>query len=301
MDLASIKGSGRGGRVLMGDLEAATHQHAGEAAAGNGRETVSKPPTTAAFYVPGTRVKLRRLRRTIAETMTRATRTIPHYSLVDECDATTLVQLRESLREVFQRESVRLTYLPFVVRAAVAALRELPLVNASLDESAEEIVLHDRYHIGIATATPEGLIVPVLHDADQMSLVEIAREIQRLVEVARSGRARPEDLRGGTFTITSIGNLGGLISTPIIHPPEVAIMGVGRIVRRPVYDASGALRPADLVYLSFSFDHRVVDGDVGAQFARAVIQRLENPAPLLLAPTFTPKAAGSDPSPSTQR
>jgi pyruvate dehydrogenase E2 component (dihydrolipoamide acetyltransferase)/2-oxoisovalerate dehydrogenase E2 component (dihydrolipoyl transacylase) len=209
-------------------------------------------------------------------------RTIAHYSYVDECDVTELVRLRESLRDRFAREGIKLTYLAFFVKAAVAALKEVPLVNASLDDSAGEIVLHDRYHIGVAVATPGGLIVPVVRDADRKSLVEIAREIERLSSEARAGKARLEDLRGSTFSVTSVGNIGGLISTPVINYPEVAILGVGKVVRRPVYDTSGALRPADLVYLSFSFDHRVLDGAMGAVFGNAVIRQLQNPAILLL-------------------
>jgi pyruvate dehydrogenase E2 component (dihydrolipoamide acetyltransferase)/2-oxoisovalerate dehydrogenase E2 component (dihydrolipoyl transacylase) len=214
--------------------------------------------------------------------MVRSKEIIPHYSYMDECEVTELVRLRESLRESFANAGIKLTYLPFFVKAAVAALKEVPLVNATLDDKAEEIVLHDRYDIGVAVATPNGLIVPVVHDADRKELAQIARDIERLGNEARTGRSRLEDLRGGTFTITSIGSIGGLISTPIINHPEVGILGIGKVVKRPVYDATGDLRPADLVYLSFSFDHRVLDGAVGAAFANALIRRLKNPATLLL-------------------
>src|ERR1051326_1683267 len=231
---------------------------------------------------PGTRMKLHGLRRLIAEHMVRAKHTIPHYSYVDECDVTELVRLREALRETYQQSGVKLTYLAFVVKAVVAALKEVPLVNSSLDEEAGEIVLHDQYNVGFAVATPGGLIVPVVHHADRLDLGQLAREIERKSGEARTGKAKREDLKGGTFTVTSIGNIGGLISTPIINHPEVGILGLGKIVRRPVYDASGAIRPADLVYLSFSFDHRVVDGAIGAVFGNAVMRRLANPATLLV-------------------
>src|SRR5262249_49389478 len=154
------------------------------------------------------------------------------------------------------------------------ALKEVPIVNASLDEAAGEIVLHDHYNIGVAVATPSGLMVPVVHDADRKDLAEVARTIERLSTEARAGKVRLEDLRGRAFRVTSIGNIGGLISTPVINHPEVGIMGIGKIVKRPVYDAAGDLRPADMVYLSFSFDHRVVDGAVGAVFGNAVIRCL---------------------------
>ena len=189
---------------------------------------------------------------------------------------------RASLREPFERHGLRLTFLPFFVKAAVAALKEVPIANASLNDTTGAVTLHDRYHIGIATATPVGLLVPVVRDADKKDLATIAREIERLSAEARAGRARREDLRGSTFTITSIGSIGGLISTPIINHPEVGILGVGKIVKRPVYDDAGNIRPADLVYLSFSFDHRVVDGAVGAVFGNAVMRHLRKPAGLLL-------------------
>jgi pyruvate dehydrogenase E2 component (dihydrolipoamide acetyltransferase)/2-oxoisovalerate dehydrogenase E2 component (dihydrolipoyl transacylase) len=143
-------------------------------------------------------------------------------------------------------------------------------------------VLHDRYHIGFAAATPAGLIVPVIHDADKKSILDLAREVERLSTEARTGKVKRESLQGGTFTITSIGSIGGLISTPIINHPEVGILGIGKIVKRPVYDEVGHLRPAHMVYLSFSFDHRVLDGAVGAAFGNAVVKRLQHPAGLLV-------------------
>ena len=274
IDLAGVHGSGPQGRILIDDLSAAL------ANTGAARPAPAAP--RADYGVPGSRIKLQGLRRRIAERMVQSKQTIPHYAYVDECDLTALVALRDNLREPFDRAGVKLTYLPFLVKAAVRALKEVPIVNASLDEAAGEIVLHDRYHIGIAVATPGGLIVPVVQDADKKDLVQIARDIERLSADARAGKSRREDLRGGTFTITSIGGIGGLISTPIINPPEVGIVGVGKIVKRPVFDDAGLVKPADLVYLSFSFDHRVLDGAVGAAFGNALIRHLQRPAALLL-------------------
>jgi len=227
-------------------------------------------------------MKLAGMRRRIAEHMVHSKHTIPHYSLIDECDVTDLVKLRAGLKDVYERLGVKMTYLAFFVKAVAAALKEVPIVNASLDDEKGEIVLHDRYHVGIAVATPTGLIVPVVRDADKKDLGSVAREIDRLSSEARAGKSRLEDLRGGTFTVTSVGNLGGLISTPVINHPEVGIMGVGKIVRRPVYDDAGQIRPAEMLYLSFSFDHRVVDGAVGATFGNAVLARLRNPAAMLV-------------------
>jgi pyruvate dehydrogenase E2 component (dihydrolipoamide acetyltransferase)/2-oxoisovalerate dehydrogenase E2 component (dihydrolipoyl transacylase) len=276
VDLAEIRGTGPEGRILIGDLP--TRVHPPEA------QPKSPAEPAADFGKPGSRIKLQGLRRRIAERMVLAKRTAPHYSYVDECDASELVRLREALKPMYARAGVKLTYLPFLVKAVVAALKEVPMVNATLDEKAGEIILHDDYHIGIAVAAPAGLLVPVVHEADKKDLGQIAREIERLSADARSGKSRLEDLRGGTFTITSIGGIGGLISTPILNHPEVGILGVGKFVKRPVYDEHGDLRAADMVYLSWSFDHRVVDGAIGAVFGNAVIRQLQNPLPLVATP-----------------
>ncbi len=277
IDLATVSGSGPGGRVLIDDLTALLRRGDGMAKA----PAASLEPG-ADYGTPGTRRKLIGIRRQIAEHMVESKRTIPHYSYVDECDISDLVRLRASLKETFAQRGLKLTYLPFFVKAAVEALKEVPIVNASLDETAGEIVLHDRYDIGIAVATPNGLLVPVVREADRKDITQIARDIEQLSRSAREGTARRDELRGGTFTITSIGGIGGLISTPVINYPEAAILGIGRVIKRPVYDGDGNLRPADLVYLSFSFDHRILDGAIGAAFGNAVIRRLQNPAALLV-------------------
>jgi pyruvate dehydrogenase E2 component (dihydrolipoamide acetyltransferase)/2-oxoisovalerate dehydrogenase E2 component (dihydrolipoyl transacylase) len=278
IDLAGVEGTGPGGRVLIDDLTA--HVPAvreGEAPAEPGRR---EPKLD--LGKPGTRIKMVGLRRKVAEHMVLAKRSIPHYSYIDECEITDLVRLREQLKGPLARQGVRLTYLPFFVKAAVGALQEVPLVNATLDEDAGEIVLHDKYHIGVAVAVPGGLIVPVIHDADKKDIPTIAREIERLGNEARTGKIKLEDLKRGTFTVTSIGSIGGLISTPVINHPEVGILGLGKTVRRPVYDSAGNIRPADIIYISLSLDHRVVDGAVGAVFANALIKQLQNPAVMLL-------------------
>ena len=225
-------------------------------------------------------------RRRIADHTAEAKRRVPHYSYIDECEVTDLVRLRAQLREPFARTGVKLTYLAFVVKAVARALKEVPIANSTLDEAANEIVLHDRYHVGVAVAAPGGLIVPVVKDADKKDLPAIAADIGRLSREAKTGRVRPDDLKGGTFTVTSVGNLGGLISTPIVNYPEVGILGLGKVVRRPVYDDHGGLRPADVLYLSLSFDHRVVDGAVCAVFGNAVARHLRRPATLLLPETY---------------
>lgn len=293
LDLSRIRGSGPGGRILVEDLVAFLRPLASPVTEVPSSARASRPTDLLDLGRPGTRVPLVGLRRRIAEHLVAAKRFIPHYSYIDECDVTDLVRLRDQLREEAARSGVKLTYLPFIVKAVVLALQEVPLVNSTFDEQAGEIVVHDRYHIGIAVATAGGLIVPVVHDADQKDIFALAAEIERLSQLARQGRIAWQDLQGGTFTITSIGNIGGLMATPIINHPQVGIVGVGKIVKRPVYDEQDQLRPVQMVYLSFSFDHRVVDGAVGAVFGNAVRRHLQAPARLLLPTTGTPARASS--------
>ena len=279
VDLGRVRGTGPHGRILLDDLT----PHLAPPAA-----TSAPKAEQPAFDLgtPGTRTKLVGLRRRIADHMVESKRRVPHYSYIDECDVTDLVRLRAQLREPFARTGVKLTYLAFVVKAVTRALKEVPVANSTLDEAAGEIVFHDHYHVGVAVATPGGLIVPVVKDADKKDLPAVAADIDRLSREAKAGRARPDDLKGGTFTVSSVGNVGGLISTPIVNHPEVGILGVGKVVKRPVYDDAGRLRPADVLYLSFSFDHRVVDGAVGAVFGNAVARHLSSPATLLLPETY---------------
>ncbi len=285
VDLSLVRGSGPHGRILLDDLAPYLTPRPGPSArpasAPSGTDTSKLD-----FGIAGTRQKLIGLRRRIAEHMVESKKHIPHYSYIDECDLTDAVKLRTQLREPLAKAGVKLTYLAFFVKAVARALKEVPIVNSTYDEAAGEVVLHDKYHIGIAVAAPSGLMVPVVKDADKKDLATIATDIERLGNDAKSGKSKLDDLRGSTFTVTSVGGIGGLISTPIINHPEVGIMGVGKVVKRPLYDANGALKPSDIVYLSFSFDHRVVDGAIGAAFGNAVTRYLQTPAVLLLPETF---------------
>ncbi len=279
IDLADVRGSGPGGRILLDDL-APLLKPVAEKSPDRPHRGQLQPPFD--LGKPGTRVPLIGLRKKIAEKMVEAKRYIPHYSYIDECDFTELVHLRGQLRSPLAKTGVKLTYLAFVIKAVTRALRDVPIVNSTFDEAKQEITLHDRYHIGIAVAAPNGLIVPVIRDADTRDVSSIAKEIERLSDDCRAGRVKADDLKGGTFTVSSIGSIGGLISTPIIYHPQVAILGLGKLVKRPVYDDHGQLKPADIAYLSFSFDHRIVDGAIGAIFGNAVQRHLQSPALLLL-------------------
>ena len=278
IDLKHVQGTGPAGRILLEDVS----QQVARKSEASANKLAKSPLPPMDFGKPGTRVKLVGLRRKIAEHMVASTTTIPHYSYIDECDLTDLVRLRGQLKETFSKLGVKLTYLPFFVKAVARALKEIPIINCTYDAATEEMVMHERYNIGIAVAAPNGLVVPVIQDADKKDIAAIATEIERLSSDVRAGRPKVNDMKGGTFTITSIGGIGGLISTPIINTPEVGIMGIGKVVKRPVFDDHGAIKPAEIVYLSFSFDHRIVDGAVGATFGNIVIRHLQNPASLLL-------------------
>jgi pyruvate dehydrogenase E2 component (dihydrolipoamide acetyltransferase) len=269
--LEDVAGSGPQGRVRVADVEAFARSRAAPS---------PTPPPDGALEE---RVPLQGLRKRIAERMVQAMRHAPQVTAIDLFDVTDLVRAREQLQPLAEAEGVKLTYLPFVVKAAVEALKQAPAVNASVDEEAGAIVLKRYYNVGIATAVPGGLVVPVIRGADRLSILEIAREISRLVEAARARRSTPQDLAGGTFSITSFGGLAGgvLYATPILNYPEVAILGVGRVEQQPrVLD--GQVVPRACMGVSFTFDHRALDGEGAAQFLAALRRWLEHPLELLL-------------------
>jgi pyruvate dehydrogenase E2 component (dihydrolipoamide acetyltransferase) len=282
--LEEVKPSGPDGRITREDVQR-------QAAAQRKVPSGSAPPPEAgvapsAPTAPGERggeerVSIRGLRKRIYENMARAARTAAHFTYVDECDVTELSALRERLKPLAAAEGTRLTFLPFIIKAVVIALQQHPALNCLVDDTKQEMVLRQYSDLGIASATPSGLIVPVLRRAEQRTLLELAREIERLGTAARDGKIRPEDLGGSSFTITSLGKLGGLFATPVVNYPEVAILGVHEIRRRPVVRGDSIVA-ADVMHLSLSFDHRIIDGHVGAAFAQAIKACLEQPDRLWL-------------------
>lgn len=235
IDLQQITGSGPYGRILQRDLVSAIPDQAASPAPAS---TAPAPAAAGAVRDSGTanetRVPLRGIRRKIAEQMVKAKFTAPDFLYADEADLSELVAFRKAMAAELKAEGIKLTYLPFIVKAVVSALKKYPSLNASLDEARQELVYKHDYHIGMATASPNGLFVPVIHHADRKSLIELAQEIDTLASAVREGKATPEMLRGGTFTITNIGAIGGLMSAPIINHPEVAIMGVNKIYQKPM-------------------------------------------------------------------
>jgi pyruvate dehydrogenase E2 component (dihydrolipoamide acetyltransferase) len=216
------------------------------------------------------------MRRRIAERMHHAKATAAHFTFVEECDASRMVDLRQRLLPEAERRGVRLTFLPFIIKAVTEALRKHPVLNSALDERTNELVYKKYYNIGVATATEAGLMVPVVQSADRLRLFELAKRIERLSRAAQDGTLAPEDLRNSTFTVTSLGKQSGLLATPILNHPEVVILGVHRIKEKPVV-RQGEIVVGKVMLLSLSLDHRIVDGHVGAAFAYDVIEALENP------------------------
>lgn len=258
VDLNKVRGSGPGGRVTAEDVQEA-------------KKNIRIPPGEE------TRVPLRGLRRKIAEHMTLSRKTAAHFHHIDEADLTELVALREKSKKEAEAKRVKLSFLPYFIKAVTMGLKKFPQINASLDEEAHEIILKKYYNIGVAVATDQGLVVPVVKNADRLSLLELAKETARLGELARAGKLALDDLKNGTFTITNIGSIGGILSAPIINYPEAAIMGLHQIKPRPmVIEEAVAIR--QMMYITISADHRIVDGADVAQFLKEVIQILEHPA-----------------------
>ncbi len=269
VDLSRLEGSGRGGRITREDVEKFVHRSAEPS------PRSAPAPAAGASAAPDLEtIPYRGLRKKIGDHLVAAKRFAPHYTYVEEVDATQLVQLRTRYRQL--NPESQLTYLPFLIKSVVEGLRKYPLLNSTLDEERQVIQLKKSYNIGVAAATAEGLIVPVIKHADRKSILELSQEVTRLSEQSREGRIQLEDLRDGTFTITSLGFLGGVLATPIINYPEVGILGVHKIQQKPVV-RDGSIVVRHMMNLSLSLDHRVVDGAVGAEFLHTVISYLENP------------------------
>lgn len=270
VDLAQVQGSGPGGAVTEGDVRTAAEK---------------KPAVkvTKKYDVYGyiERIPLKGIRKATARRMAESWEKIPRVTHMDEADVTTLVRLREKAKKEAEGKGVKLTYLPFMIKACIAALKEYPYLNATLEEEKEEIILKKYYNIGIATDIGEGLMVPVVKGADQKPIFEIAREIEALAKAAQARTIDLADLKGGTFTITNIGVIGGTYATPIVNYPEVAILATGKIHEKPVV-REGKVEVRKVLPLSLSFDHRVADGAYAARFVTRLIEYLENPGLLFL-------------------
>ena len=274
IDIRLVTGTGRGGRITSDDVR----NHG----AASGPSAVRTSPPAATRMAGDVRIPFRGVRKKIAEHLVHSKQTAAHFSYWEEVDCTDLVQVRAKTNEKLAARGLKLSYLPFIIKATTGALAKFPQLNSTLDEKAGEIVQRGAQHIGLATATDNGLIVPVVRDAGSKTLVQLAEEIERLAEVTRTGKATREELSGSTFTITSLGTLGGLGATPIINFPEVAILGVHKIARRPMVGAGDKIVARDMMNLSISVDHRVVDGYDAARLVAEIKASLENPGLLMV-------------------
>jgi pyruvate dehydrogenase E2 component (dihydrolipoamide acetyltransferase) len=261
VDLQRVRGGGPGGRITEHDIRRAAEAEAEAPAA--------------------ERVPLRGVRRTMAKTMVVSAATAVHVTIMERADALALSQLREREQAVATARGVRLTWLPFIVKALTLVLERFPLLNSTLDNEKGEIILHRQIHVGFAVDTPDGLLVPVVRDTRRLSILDLAAALQDLARRARERKIVPAELRGGTFTVSNYGAIGGIWGTPIINPPEAAILGVGRIGQAAVVrDGQVVARP--VVPLSLTFDHRIIDGATAHRFLNALVEHIENPNIILL-------------------
>ena len=280
VNIGEVKGTGPNGRVMKEDIK-------------NWKDSSSKSlvevkqdrvvPKLDLSSIDGDieRVPLTRIRKTIAEQMSLSRFTIPHTTAMEEIDVSNLYEFRSKYKDILKEDNVNITYLPFIIKAITLALKEMPEFNSSLDEEKQELILKHFYHIGIATDTDRGLMVPVLRDADKKSVVEIAKEIEDLSSRAKDNKMEISELRGSTFTLTNFGSIGGLFGIPIINYPESAILGVGRIVKKPIV-RDDEIVIARILPLSLSYDHRVIDGASGVRFISILSKLLSDPEVLLL-------------------
>lgn len=293
IDIRKVKGTGNNGRIVKEDIDnfgkqepvtqAASKADANESIEKAEIKTTAKKEVKAYVPVQGeleTREKMSGIRKAISNAMVHSKQTAPHVTLMDEVDVTDLVAHRSKFKSVALDKGIKLTYLPYVVKALTSALREYPTLNASVDDASDEIVYKHYYNIGIAADTDKGLLVPVVKEADRKSIFKISAEINELATKARDGKLAPDEMKGGSCTITNIGSAGGQWFTPVINHPEVAILGIGRIADKPVVK-NGEIVVAPVLALSLSFDHRIIDGAT-AQNALNHIKRLLNDPQLLV-------------------
>jgi len=280
VDLARVRGTGPGGRIVREDVVATVRQ--ASASGPSLRPRADTGATERDDWGPIRREQMSRMRKTIAANMVRSVQTIPHLTNFDDADVTELEHLRKASASEYAKSNLKLTALSFVIKAVSLSLRQHPSVNATIDPDKGEIVYKDYVNVGLAVDTPRGLVVPVLRNCDQLSIPQIAQAIADTAEKAKNAQYGLEDLKGGTFTISNLGAVGGAYSTPIINWPEVAILLLGRSRKMPVVH-DDKIEPRLMMPLSLSYDHRIIDGAMAARFLNEVIGYLESPGRLLLA------------------
>ncbi len=287
VDINGVTGTGLAGRVTREDilkqLDSVSIGTKGPATSTvNGSISFPKPGYSSSMATAEERVPLKGIRKKIAENLQMAKHIIPHFTLMDEVDVTELDAFRESMKDIAEKAGTKVTYLPFVMKALIATIREFPAFNASIDDNAQEIVYKKYFNLGFAADTPNGLLVPVVKQADNKSIMDISKEIIDLSKRARDGKLKPDEMKGATITITNIGSVGGTYATPIINHPEVAILGMYKIQDRLELTADGKVISKKYMNFTITADHRLIDGALAARFLKAFLGRIQKPALLML-------------------
>ena len=275
VSLKEVKASGTKGEVLRSDL--IRHVQQNQAAA----TSIKKNP--AEGNLPeGRREPLRGIKRIMFDTMSYSKQTIPHFTIIEQAQVTQLMMLRKELKQKVEKENIKVTYLSFIMRAILSVLKEFPILNSAYDEETKEIVYSSSVHFGVAVDTPKGLLVPVIKEAQNKTLLELAKELQRLGEEAREGTLKREDLKGGTFSFTNLGSLSGIAGTPIIQSPQVAILGIYRLYNQVIRNSLDEWQECPHMNFSLTCDHRLIDGATAARFLKKFVMFIEEPALLIL-------------------
>ncbi|MDY0236114.1 MAG: dihydrolipoamide acetyltransferase family protein [Gudongella sp.] len=280
VDINFVDGTGPNGRVMKDDIKKAsetkstTHQ--------DSQNRAPKPSPIAFNEELEERVPLTKIRQTIAHKMAESRFTIPHTTAMDEIDVSKLYEFRKRYKDIFEKDDIHLTFLPFIIKAVIIALKEIPEFNSTLDEEKNELILKHYYNIGIATDTDRGLMVPVIKNADTKSISDLAKAVEDLAGRSKDNKIELSELRGGCFSITNYGSIGGMFGIPIINYPEAAILGIGRIVKKPIVDDNDEIKIAYVLPLSLSYDHRTIDGASGARFLNLLKDLLSDPEVLLM-------------------
>jgi pyruvate dehydrogenase E2 component (dihydrolipoamide acetyltransferase) len=287
LDINNVTGTGLAGRVTREDIlkqldSVSIGAKAPATSTGVGPISFPKPGYSSTMANAEERVPLKGIRKKIAENLQMAKHIIPHFTLMDEVDVTELVHFRESMKEIAEKAGTKVTYLPFVMKAMIATIREFPAFNASIDDNAQEIVYKKYFNLGFAADTPNGLLVPVVKQVDNKSILDISKEIIDLSKRARDGKLKPDEMKGATITITNIGSVGGTYATPIINHPEVAILGMYKIQDRLELNSEGKVISKKYMNFTITADHRLIDGALAARFLKAFLGRIQKPALLML-------------------
>lgn len=288
VDINGLSGSGLAGRVtredvlnVKGGTALVSTSGSGATAAGTPAMNFPKPAYNSTNAQLEERVDLIGIRKKIAQNMQMSKAIIPHFTLMDEVDVTQLVALRESLKDYAEKNGTKVTYLPFAMKALIATIKEFPMFNASIDDANSQIVYKKYFNIGFAADTPNGLVVPVIKNADQKTILEISKEILDLSKRARDGKLKPDEMKGATITITNIGSVGGMYATPIINHPEVAILGMYKIQDKPIIK-NGQLSSIKVMNYTITADHRLIDGAVAANFLKSFFNKIQNPGVMMM-------------------